>query len=159
NAQRLHVERDVDQSLDLLGDGAHLSIVSSGRDDEGVEGVNEFAQVEHDRVATELVLGGHHRGVHQGGDKIRVWAARSLAARYQVTQWDTPSTTSAATKGTVSDTTPMTAYRCFKRRTSLRLNGAASRPRSLLGWGSVASKSRTAIPSTLASDALVERNN
>ena len=90
----LHAEREIDQSLDLLGDGAHLAIVPAGRDDERVEGVHQFAQVQHDRVNTQLLFGRDDRRVKQRRYVGRIGAARQLAARHGVTQRATPRTNS-----------------------------------------------------------------
>lgn len=39
----LHAERQINESLDLFGNGSNLTICSSSGDDEGVEGINELS--------------------------------------------------------------------------------------------------------------------
>jgi hypothetical protein len=70
---------------------------------------DEAAQVQHDGVLGQLVLGRHHGGVRQGSDETGVRAASDLAVGHVDTQWATPSTTSAAAKGTVRATIPTIA--------------------------------------------------
>ena len=50
----LHAKRQRDHSLDLVGERADLTVVATRRDDERVEGVDQFAQVEHDRVLADF---------------------------------------------------------------------------------------------------------
>ena len=86
--------------------------------------------------------------------QIREWAAKDLAAVHSLTQWATPSTKSAAAKGTARQTNPITAKRCFVRRRSWRLGGADSRTAIREERDSVRSKCRTAIVSALYSGKL-----
>ncbi len=100
-----------DHSLDLLDDGAHLTIIATRRDDEHVKGVHQSAQVEHDHIQGELLLGPVTGRIHEGGNEVVQWAATRVAGARDLAQWVTPRTMTVATKGAPTATTPATIQR------------------------------------------------
>ena len=82
---------------------------ATGGDDEGVEGIDEVAQVEDHGVDAQLLVGALHRGVDQSGAEVVERTALRAAASHGLAQRTTPTTMSAATKGRLKESTPMTA--------------------------------------------------
>jgi hypothetical protein len=50
--ERLHIQLLSDDPLNFFSHGAHLTVVVTAHDDEGIEGVNQPAQVKSDSVLT-----------------------------------------------------------------------------------------------------------
>jgi hypothetical protein len=68
-------------ALDLLGEGAHLTVVGPRGDDEGVEGVGEAPQVQNDGIATDLLVRGGEGCGDEGSDEVAGGTPRVGAAQ------------------------------------------------------------------------------
>ena len=114
DAQWLYPRRQGHPSLHFVDQGAHLAVVTTRREDEGVETGHQGPNVEGDGVLTEFFDDPVEDGGDQAGDVGALGPLLLVAAI--VTQWATPRTSRASRKGMLRALTAMTTARERGRR-------------------------------------------